>query len=159
MGEEHLEAILTYARAQGDSETEGIIDALLNMLEYPSWIAYIFSLKQNSAVMELMVAQVSKPGWDSIGGTPVTWSTRWWEQWSDAEWEEWWATRREWSDHDWERWWSERDSSWDSYSWADRTKEWADKTWTDPRDNATASSAAYASVAVPSADNGGYGAQ
>merc|ERR1712232_30146 len=82
MGEEHLEAILTYARAQGDSETEGIIDALLNMLEYPSWIAYIFSLKQNSAVMELMVAQVSKPGWDSIGGTPVTWSTRWWEQWS-----------------------------------------------------------------------------
>ena len=77
------------------------------MLEYPSWIAYIFSLKQNAAVMQLMDAQASKPGWDSIGGTPVEWGTLWWEQWSGAEWEEWWASRREWSDDDWEHWWSD----------------------------------------------------
>lgn len=35
--------MLQFARDVGDAEASGIVDALTRMLEYPSWIDYIFS--------------------------------------------------------------------------------------------------------------------
>eukprot|EP00442_Polarella_glacialis_P022869 CAMPEP_0115134374 /NCGR_PEP_ID=MMETSP0227-20121206/55053_1 /TAXON_ID=89957 /ORGANISM="Polarella glacialis, Strain CCMP 1383" /LENGTH=75 /DNA_ID=CAMNT_0002540831 /DNA_START=24 /DNA_END=248 /DNA_ORIENTATION=+ len=75
------------------------------MLEYHTWIEYIFSLKRDSGVARLMEDQASKPGWDKIGDADVKWETSWWEQFTDEEWNNWWGVRQEWSDEEWEEWW------------------------------------------------------
>mmetsp|Transcript_6425 Transcript_6425/g.13173 ORF Transcript_6425/g.13173 Transcript_6425/m.13173 type:complete len:270 (+) Transcript_6425:61-870(+) len=126
--EEHLAAMLEYAQSQGDQHTHGIVDAMLTMMEYQSWIKYILDLKQNPQVVQLVEEQASKAGWDRLGDAEVYWGVKSWEQWSDAEWENWWAPRQNWSDGDWEDWWGEQES-W-SGNWTEKTGAWRDKTWT-----------------------------
>lgn len=129
MTESHLDAMLGHARARGDETAEGIVDALVKMLEYHTWIAYILSLKTDPQVTQLMEDNASKPGWETVGGTQIQWGTKWWEKWTDAEWEEWSQQRQSWANSDWENWWGAREDAWNDRSWEDRQAAWADRSW------------------------------
>lgn len=131
MTEEQFAFLLEYGKGKGDQYTTGIVHQLTNLFEYPSWIAYIFSLKTNSEFMQQLADQASQSGWEDY-----TWTTRWWEKWSDAEWEQWEQWRRlgreqgshwqQWSDEEWERWWQEQET-W-NYNWYDKTEAW-NRSW------------------------------
>ncbi|CAE7611046.1 EB1C [Symbiodinium sp. CCMP2456] len=98
----HLEAILEYAKETSDVETSGIVAAMLRLLEYHTWIEYIFGLKESPEIQELLSEQWSQPGWERIGDSEVDWTVRRWEAWTDEEWHAWWASRQQWSDEEWE---------------------------------------------------------
>eukprot|EP00434_Breviolum_minutum_P005231 symbB.v1.2.004611.t1/scaffold255.1/size249928/1 len=128
LGDEHLEAMLGYAHAAGDVETSGIVDALTRMLEYHSWIEYIFGLKNSPEAENWMKEQWYKPGWEAIGDSELRWSVQGWEQWTDEEWQNWWSQRREWSDDEWELWYQEQ-NDWSQSWWDDKQEEWQSKSW------------------------------
>jgi hypothetical protein len=163
MTEDHLAAMLEYGQELGDQDTMGIVAAMLNLLDYPKWIQYMFSLKQNPNVAQLLEDQETKPGWDSVGGASVEWGTQWWERWTDAEWEQyratgrewedWKDTRKEWTDAEWEEWYDNQES-W-STAWQDKQESWTGKSWTEPVASQAPAEApvpadpAYLSVTVP----------
>eukprot|EP00435_Cladocopium_sp_Y103_P026981 s1595_g6.t1 len=126
--EEHLESMLRYAQDTGDVEASGIVDAMTRMLEYHSWIDYIFGLKSSAEVQDLIKDQWFKPGWEAIGESEVRWSVQDWEQWTDEEWNSWWSSRRDWSDEEWEQWYQEQ-NDWSQHWWDDKWEQWADKNW------------------------------
>eukprot|EP00439_Symbiodinium_sp_Y106_P055421 s683_g7.t1 len=125
----HLEAMLEYAKETSDVETSGIVAAMLRLLEYHTWIEYIFGLKESPEIHELLSEQWSQPGWERIGDSEVDWSVKQWEAWTDEEWHAWWASRQQWSDKEWEEWWQGQ-SHWRDDWWDGKSDQWADKTWT-----------------------------
>eukprot|EP00747_Dinoflagellata_sp_TGD_P169288 gnl/TRDRNA2_/TRDRNA2_197885_c0_seq1.p1 gnl/TRDRNA2_/TRDRNA2_197885_c0~~gnl/TRDRNA2_/TRDRNA2_197885_c0_seq1.p1 ORF type:complete len:265 (+),score=74.13 gnl/TRDRNA2_/TRDRNA2_197885_c0_seq1:130-924(+) len=131
LSEEHMAAMLEYGQQIGDVHTTGIIAALHQMLEYQSWIAYMFSLKQDPQVRMLMASQKLKPRPNSIGSSGLKWETQWWEQWTEDEYMQLCAAASAGSIEDWTEWWEKQDH-FDSGRWTDKATSWADKTWTEP---------------------------
>lgn len=129
MTDSDLESMLNFAKANGDEETDGIVDAMITMLEYHSWITYITGLKKKPEVAQLLEDQWFKSGWEKIGDSEVHWNTSMSEAWTDQEWNEWIASREQWSDEEWEQWWAEQ-AHWDSNSWEGQSEAWANKSWT-----------------------------
>lgn len=128
--QDHLDKMLQYAKTHGDAKVQGIVDALLSMLEYTTWIAYILNLKQDQTVPPWFRDEYSQPGWDTIGGAKIEWNVKWWETWSDTEWDQYWAEKKQWSEGEWEGWWAQQDT-WNS-GWEDKSSSWTNKTWTSP---------------------------
>eukprot|EP00929_Paragymnodinium_shiwhaense_P069947 TRINITY_DN35357_c0_g1_i1.p1 TRINITY_DN35357_c0_g1~~TRINITY_DN35357_c0_g1_i1.p1 ORF type:complete len:240 (-),score=58.06 TRINITY_DN35357_c0_g1_i1:213-932(-) len=148
LSEEHLTSILECG--QGNAETDGIVTALLAMMEYHTWIQYIFALKKNPAALKLAEDAYREPGWQRIGDADVVWDVRWWERWTDGEWDDWWRQRRDWEMDEWEDWWSKRDV-WQG-DWTAKQREWGDRTWT--HDSAAHAAAGYG--AAPSQPVAGH---
>ncbi|CAE7237719.1 EB1C [Symbiodinium natans] len=128
LAEWHLEAMLEYAQETGDVETSGIVNAMIRLLEYQTWIEYIFGLKESPEIQELLANQWHQPGWDRIGDSEVDWTIKQWEAWTDEEWHSWWASRQQWTDEEWEEWWQGQ-SHWRDDWWDDKSAQWTDKTW------------------------------
>ncbi|CAJ1431036.1 unnamed protein product [Effrenium voratum] len=106
-------AILEFARDTGDVEAAGIVDAMTQMLEYHSWIEYIYGLKASPEVQALLEEQWHQPGWDQLGDSELRWQVKRWEQWSQEEWDQWYQDQDDWA------------YSW----WDDKYDQWTDKTW------------------------------
>lgn len=158
--EAHLEAMIEYGDSQGDQHTAGIVQALSQMLEYHTWIEYIFNLKKNPDMTKMLDDQYSKPGWDKIGDSEVKWETQDWEKWTDVEWDQWWGKHQEWTDEEWDDWYNSQ-NNWDG-QWEDKADDWAKKNWNAggyggtgaqlpeaPARETTSAEAAVLNVAVP----------